>query len=70
MRFQPPREAANAGGHFAHYTRKDGDEVRHAKLSVTLSLLRQLWAQFDSDNSDIDYRMDLSLPFLYRALTL
>jgi hypothetical protein len=70
VRLEPPREAAFAGGHPTHYARKDGDEVRHAKLSDTLSLLRQLWAQFDYDHSDIDYRMDLSLPFLYRALTL
>ena len=40
MGFQPPREATFAGGHPAHYARKDGDEVRHAKLSDTLSLLR------------------------------
>ena len=31
MGFQPPRETAFAGGHPAHYARKDGDEVRHAK---------------------------------------
>ena len=31
MGFQPPREAAFAGGHLAHYARKNGDEVRHAK---------------------------------------
>ena len=30
MGFQPPREAAFAGGHPAHYARKDWDEVRHA----------------------------------------
>jgi hypothetical protein len=30
MRFQPPREAAFAGGHLAYDARKDGDEVRHA----------------------------------------
>lgn len=24
--------------------------------------------EFDDDHSDIDYRMDVSLPFLYRAL--
>ena len=40
MGFQPPREAAFAGGHPAHYARKDGDEVRHKNLSHTLSLLR------------------------------
>jgi hypothetical protein len=32
MGFQPPREAAFAGGHLAYDARKYGDEVRHAKL--------------------------------------
>ena len=31
VRLEPPREAALAGGHPAHYARKDGDEVRHMK---------------------------------------
>ena len=44
VRLEPPREAAFAGGHPAHYARKDGDEVRHAKLSETLSLFRHLRA--------------------------
>jgi hypothetical protein len=26
------------------------------------------YEEFDDDHSDIDYRMDVSLPFLYRAL--
>ena len=26
------------------------------------------YEEFDDDHSDIDYRMDISLPFLYRAL--
>ena len=26
------------------------------------------YQEFDDDHSDIDYRMDVSLPFLYRAL--
>jgi uncharacterized protein (DUF433 family) len=32
MRFQPPREAAFAGGHPAYDARKDGDEVRHMSM--------------------------------------
>ena len=31
MGFQPPRKAAFAGGHPAHYARKDGNEMRHAE---------------------------------------
>jgi hypothetical protein len=26
------------------------------------------YEEFDDDHSDIDYRMDVSLPYLYRAL--
>ena len=26
------------------------------------------YEEFDDDHSDVDYRMDVSLPFLYRAL--
>jgi hypothetical protein len=31
--------------------------------------IRHRYEEFDDDHSDIDYRMDVSLPFLYRALT-
>jgi hypothetical protein len=27
-----------------------------------------MYEEFDDDHSDVDYRMDVSLPFLYRAL--
>ena len=30
--------------------------------------IRHTYAEFDDNHSDIDYRMDTSLPFLYRAL--
>ena len=30
--------------------------------------VRHRYEEFDDDHSDIDYRMDVSLPFLYRAL--
>ena len=30
--------------------------------------IRHTYQEFDDNHSDIDYRMDLSLPFLYRAL--
>jgi hypothetical protein len=30
--------------------------------------IRHVYEEFDDDHSDIDYRMDTSLPFLYRAL--
>ncbi len=31
--------------------------------------IKHRYEEFDDDHSDIDYRMDISLPFLYRALT-
>ena len=31
--------------------------------------VKHRYEEFDDDHSDIDYRMDVSLPFLYRALT-
>ena len=39
-------------------------------LSKTLSQggIRHTYEEFDDNHSDIDYRMDVSLPFLYRAL--
>jgi S-formylglutathione hydrolase FrmB len=30
--------------------------------------IRHVYEEFDDDHSDVDYRMDRSLPFLYRAL--
>ena len=30
--------------------------------------IRHRYEEFNDDHSDIDYRMDVSLPFLYRAL--
>ena len=30
--------------------------------------IRHVYEEFDDDHSDIDYRMDVSLPFLYKAL--
>jgi S-formylglutathione hydrolase FrmB len=30
--------------------------------------IRHTYEEFDDDHSEIDYRMDASLPFLYRAL--
>jgi S-formylglutathione hydrolase FrmB len=30
--------------------------------------IRHAYEEFDDNHSDIDYRMDVSLPFLYRAL--
>jgi hypothetical protein len=39
-------------------------------LSKRLALagIRHTYEEFDDNHSDIDYRMDVSLPFLYRAL--
>jgi len=39
-------------------------------LSQRLSAagIRHRYEEFDDDHSDVDYRMDVSLPFLYRAV--
>jgi hypothetical protein len=43
-----------------------GARILSARLSA--AGIRHTYEEFDDDHSDIDYRMDLSLPFLYRAL--
>lgn len=35
---------------------------------LTLAGIRHTYEEFDDNHSDIDYRMDVSFPFLYRAL--
>jgi enterochelin esterase-like enzyme len=35
---------------------------------LTQAGIRHTYEEFDDDHSDVDYRMDVSLPFLYRAL--
>ena len=30
--------------------------------------IKHTYEEFDDNHSDVDYRMDVSLPFLYRAL--
>jgi len=35
---------------------------------LALAHIRHTYEEFDDDHSDVDYRMDRSLPFLYRAL--
>ena len=43
-----------------------GSRILSKKLS--LEKIRHRYEEFDDNHSDIDYRMDVSLPFLYRAL--
>jgi len=40
------------------------------QLSIALAAhgVRHRYEEFDDDHSDVDYRMDVSLPYLYRAL--
>ena len=39
-----------------------------AGADVSEAGIRHVYEEFDDDHSDVDYRMDVSLPFLYRAL--
>jgi hypothetical protein len=52
--------------------RKDQYHLLWGARMVHASLERQgiehRYEEFDDDHSDVDYRMDVSLPFLYRAL--
>jgi S-formylglutathione hydrolase FrmB len=43
-----------------------GTRLLSARLSA--ADIRHTYEEFDDNHSDIDYRMDVSLPFLYRAL--
>jgi len=43
-----------------------GTRILSKRLSATG--VSHTYEEFDDDHSDIDYRMDLSLPFLYKAL--
>jgi hypothetical protein len=42
--------------------------ARMLSLRLAEAGIRHTYEEFDDDHSDIDYRMDVSLPFLYRAL--
>jgi S-formylglutathione hydrolase FrmB len=42
--------------------------ARMLSKRLTLAGIRHTYEEFDDTHSDVDYRMDLSLPFLYRAL--
>jgi len=48
--------------YFIHY----GARILSKRLAQ--ARIRHTYEEFDDDHSDIDYRMDRSLPFLYRAL--
>jgi len=43
-----------------------GSRILSARLAA--AGIRHRYEEFDDDHSDVDYRMDASLPFLYRAL--
>ena len=48
--------------YFIHYG------CRILSKQLALAGIRHTYEEFDDDHSDIDYRLDVSLPFLYRAL--
>jgi enterochelin esterase-like enzyme len=41
---------------------------RQLSRALKAARVQHVYEEFDDDHSDIDYRMDVSLPFLYRAL--
>jgi hypothetical protein len=42
--------------------------TRLLSLRLAEAGIRHVYEEFDDNHSDVDYRMDVSLPFLYRAL--
>ena len=42
--------------------------ARALSLELARRGIRHVYEEFDDTHSSIDYRMDVSLPFLYRAL--
>ncbi len=42
--------------------------TRILSLRLAAAGIRHTYEEFDDNHSDIDYRMNVSLPFLYRAL--
>jgi hypothetical protein len=42
--------------------------TRLLSLRLAEAGIRHTYEEFDDNHSDVDYRMDVSLPFLYRAL--
>lgn len=42
--------------------------ARQLSRRLAEARVRHVYEEFDDDHSDIDYRMDVSLPYLYRAL--
>jgi len=42
--------------------------ARQLSLRLSEAGIRHRYEEFDDNHSDVDYRMDISLPFLYRAL--
>jgi S-formylglutathione hydrolase FrmB len=42
--------------------------ARLLSQQLALAGIRHTYEEFDDNHSDIDYRMNVSLPFLYRAL--
>jgi S-formylglutathione hydrolase FrmB len=48
--------------YYIHY----GSRILSQRLAE--ARIRHTYQEFDDDHSDVDYRMDVSLPFLYRAL--
>ncbi len=42
--------------------------TRQLSLRLAEAGIRHRYEEFDDNHSDVDYRMDVSLPFLYRAL--
>ena len=50
-------------------SRAKAEVIERARIMMLSAAgIRHVYEEFNDNHSDIDYRMDVSLPFLYRAL--
>ena len=67
-----PRRKGGGGffNSFLYFVSMLGGEefIRETDRELAQAGIRHTYEEFDDDHSDVDYRMDRSLPFLYRAL--
>jgi hypothetical protein len=64
----PRVEAAEGQDNDGCKARSVRDLARILSKRLAAAGIRHTYEEFDDDHSDVDYRMDTSLPFLYRAL--
>ena len=71
-RDEVPRELKSLHGIYIDCGSRDQYHIHYGARTLSKRLaqarIRHTYEEFDDTHSDVDYRMDVSLPFLYRAL--